>query len=95
MNTLLRLLDCLDKVIFAVQCQHEFDKLYGSKSKKKGLSRLVEMLDNAIGEITYFGILGYGIFKGWVEMPPPYLGDGGDFDNFDSEGCILESFVEM
>ncbi len=95
MNTLLRLFDCLDKVIFAVQCQHEFDSLYGNKSKKKGLRRLVEMLDNAIGEFFYFGILAYGIFKGWVELPPPYLGDGYDFDNFGSDGCIIESFVEI
>ena len=92
MNTLLRLFDCLDKAIFAIQCQHEFDKFNGEKSKKKGLNRLGEKLDNAIGEIIYFGILAYGIFKGWVEMPPPYLGDGYDFDN---GGCILESFVEM
>ena len=95
MNTLLRLFDCLDKVIFAVQCQHEFDEYFGEKSKKKGMSRLAEKLENAIGEIICFGILGYGIFKGWVEMPPPYLGDGGDFDNFGSGDCILESFVEM
>ena len=92
MNTLLRLFDCLDKVTFAAQCQHESNSSFGKKSKKKGLSRLAEMLENAIGEIICFGILAYGIFKGWVEMPPPYLGDGYDFDN---GGCILESFVEM
>lgn len=95
MNTLLRLFDCLDKVIFAVQCQHEFDKLYGNKSKKKGLRRLAEKIDDVIGDIVFFGLLGYGIFKGWVEMPPPYLGDGGDFDNFGSGDCVVESFVEM
>ena len=95
MNTILRIFDCLGKVIFAVQCQLEFDSLYGNKSKKKGLSRLIEMLENAIGIIFYFGILGYGIFKGWVEMPPPYLGDGGDFDNFGGGNCIVESIVEM
>ena len=95
MNMLLRLFDCLDKVIFAVQCEHELDKCYGTKSKKKGLSRLAEKIEDVIGSIAFFGILEYGIFKGWVKMPPPYLGDGYDFDNFGSDGCSLESFVEM
>lgn len=95
MNTLFRLFDCLDKVIFAAQCQYEYDKLYGRKSKKKGLSRLAETIDDVIGNIVFFGILGYGIYKGWVKMPPPYLGNGGDFDNFGSGDCVVESFVEM
>ena len=69
MNTLLRLFDCVGKVIFAVQCEYELTKLYGEKSKMKGLNRLAEKLDNAIGEIIYFGILAYGIFKGWVKIP--------------------------
>lgn len=82
MNTLFRFLDCLDKVIFAAQCKHELHKDCGIRSKKVVLSRGVEMIENTIGEIIFFGILAYGILKGWVEMPEPYLGDGGDFDNF-------------
>ena len=82
MNTLFRFLDCLDKAIFAAQCKHELHKACGIKSKKTGLSRGVEMIENAIEGILFAGILAYGIFKGWVEMPEPYLGDGGDFDNY-------------
>lgn len=82
MNKLFRLFDCLDKLTFLVWCEHEFDELYGKKSNTKGLSRVAEMLENALGEIIIFGILAYGIYKGWVVMPEPYLGDGYSFDNF-------------
>ena len=82
MNTLFRFLDCLDKVIFAAQCKHELHKDCGIGSKKTGLNRVAEMIENTIGEIIFFCILAYGILKGWVELPEPYLGDGGDFDNF-------------
>ena len=82
MNTLFRLFDCLDKVFFAVQCKHDLHKTCGVGSKKTGLNRVAEMVENIIGEIIFFAILAYGILKGWVEMPEPYLGDGGDFDNF-------------
>ncbi len=82
MNKLFRLFDCLDKVFFAVQCKHDLHKTCGVRSKMTGLNRVAEMIENTIGEIIFFGILAYGILKGWVEMPEPYLGDGGDFDNF-------------
>lgn len=82
MYTLLRLFDCLDKVFFAVQCKHELHKTCGVRSQKAGLNLVAEMLESTIGDIIFFGILAYGILKGWVEMPEPYLGDGGDFDNF-------------
>lgn len=82
MNTLFRFLDCLDKVFFAVQCKHDLHKTCGVRSKKTGLNRVAEMVENTIGEIIFFAILAYGILKGWVEMPEPYLGDGGDFDNY-------------
>jgi hypothetical protein len=85
--TLFRLFDCLDKVIFAIQCNNEYDKLYGKKSKKIVIKRLTEKIDDAMGNIVFFGILSYGVFKGWVKMPEPYLGDGFDFDNFGSGGC--------
>ena len=82
MSTLFRLFDYLDKVFFAVRCKHELHKTYGVRSKKTSLNRVAEMLENTIGEIIFFSILAYGILKGWVEMPEPYLGDGSDFDNF-------------
>lgn len=94
MNILLRLIDCLDQVIFAMQCQREFHSLYGKKTKAKGLQWLGEKLDDIIGAILFNGILAYGIYKGWVKMPPPYLGDGYEYDNFGGKGHIVESFVE-
>lgn len=90
MNTLLRLFDCTYKIFFTVQCKYGLTKLYGEKSKKKSRSRLAEMLENAIGEIICFGILAYGVFKGWVEIPP-YLSDGYDFDNF-AEVEVLKAY---
>ena len=94
MNTLLRLMDGLAQVFFAMQCQHGLHDLYGEKTKAKGLRWLWEKLDDILGAILFNGILAYGIYKGWVKMPPPYLGDGYDDDNF-GERHIVESFVEL
>ena len=77
----------LSELVFAIQCQYEFERLYRKKkSKRKGLRRLLEMLADANRKILYFAILGFGIFKSWVKMPS-YLGDGYDFDNYDRNVC--------
>ena len=81
MNTLLRLFDCLEKAVFAIQCNREFNRLYGKKSKSKGLSCLTETFKDITGGIVCFGFLAYGIYKGWIKIQP-YLGDGYDYDNF-------------
>ena len=77
----------LSELVFAIQCQYEFERLYRKNIPKgKGLRRLLEMLADASRIILYFAILGFGIFKGWVKMPS-YLGDGYDFDNYDRNVC--------
>ena len=81
MNTLLRLFDCLEKAVFAIQCNREFNQIYRKKSKATGLSRLTEMFKEVTGSMVCFGLLAYGIYKGWIKIQP-YLGDGYDYDNF-------------
>lgn len=81
MKTLLRVFDCMEKAVFAMQCNRELNKLYGKKSKATGLSRLTEMFQDVMGDIVCFGLLAYGIYKGWIKIQP-YLGDGYDYDNF-------------
>lgn len=81
MNTLLRLFDCLKKAVFAMQCNRELNRLNGKITKAKGLSRLTEMFKDVMGGIVCFGLLAYGIYKGWIKIQT-YLGDGYDYDNF-------------
>ncbi len=77
----------LFQIIFAMGCWFELDKL-GEPDKKStacrknaGLRRFTEKLETAVAIILFFGILAYGIIKGWVKIPT-YLGDGCGYDNF-------------
>ena len=76
----------LSDLVFAIQCQYEFERLYRKATpKEKGLRRLSETFADISKRMLCFAILGFGIFKGWVKIPS-YLGDGYDFDNYSRNG---------
>ncbi len=74
----------LFQIIFAIGCWFELDKLDKRSKvcrKATGLRRFAEKLETAAEIVLFFGILAYGIIKGWVKIPT-YLGDGYGYDNF-------------
>ena len=79
MNTLFHLFDFLVDIFFVIQCDYELDNSHGRKPKAEGKNRLTEEFDDVIGEIVFYGILAYGIYKDWIKMPEPYIGDGYNF----------------
>lgn len=76
----------LVQLISAFQCLHESDSIYKREFRYKGFRRIKNWFENLIGNIVFYCILAYGIFKGWVTIPT-VLSDGYDYDSFGRSTC--------
>ena len=88
----------LVQMMEAISCWFEMERLVSKK--KKGLHRIMEIVDVFLSGLIFTLILAFGLCKGWVHIPT-YLGDGYSFDNFDRKdgdtpeyNYILDCYID-